>query len=394
VEPIYLDHSATTPVHPEVAGAMMSLFANHFANPSSIHREGRLAREAVEWGRGRVAGLVGADPCEIVLTSGGTEADNLAILGAAFGEKRGRNHIITSAIEHPAVLASCRHLEARGFDVTVLPVDGQGRVDPEGVAGAVTDRTFLVSIMHANNEIGTIQPLAEIGAISRARGVLFHTDAVQSAGKIPVAVDELGVDLLSIAGHKIYGPKGTGALFVRKGTALSAITFGGGQEGNLRHGTQNVPGIVGLGKACEIAARDLESQAVHLRRLRDLLEAKIRQEIEGVRVNGHPTERLPHLLSVSFAGISGESLVRQLDLRGVAASPGSACAAGEAHVSHVLEALGMDGEAAAGTVRFSLGRDNTEEEIGRTAAILKTLLGRRSSRGLSASGRQGERDEG
>lgn len=377
MEPIYLDHSATTPVHPEVLGAMMSFFANHFGNPSSIHRAGRLAREALDQARACIASLIGADPSEIVMTSGGTEADNLAILGAAFGEKQGRNHIITSAIEHPAVLSACRHLEERGFDVTYLPVDGHGRVDPGELSRAVTKKTFLVSIMHANNEIGTIQPLAQLSAIARMRGLLFHTDAVQSVGKIPVAVDELGVDLLSIAGHKIYGPKGTGALFVRKGTALSATTFGGGQEGSLRHGTENVPGIVGLGMACHIAARDLDSQEVRLRTLRDLLETMIRGEIEGVRVNGHPSERLPHLLSLSFAGTSGEALVRLLDLRGIAASAGSACTAGALHASPVLAALGLAGDQAAGTVRFSLGRDNTEEEICRTVSILKPLVSKR-----------------
>ena len=376
MEPIYLDHSATTPIHPQVLGAMMSFFANHFGNPSSIHREGRLARGAMEVARARVATLIGASPEEIVFTGGGTEADNLAVLGAAFAERQGRNHVITSAIEHPAVGNACRHLAERGFAVTFLPVDGYGRVNPEDVRRAVTDKTFLISVMQANNEVGTIQPLRAIGEITRERGLLFHADAVQAAGKIPVSVTELGVDLLSIAGHKIYGPKGTGALYIRKGTTLAPITFGGHQEGNLRHGTENVPGIVGLGMACEIAARDLADQTVHLRGLRDLLEAKILEEIPDVRVNGHRTERLPHLLSLSFAGVSGEKLVRQLDLRGIAVSAGSACAEGATHVSPVLTALGIPEELAAGTVRFSLGRDNREEEIGRTVSIVKTLVGK------------------
>jgi cysteine desulfurase len=374
MEPIYFDHSATTPIHPQVLGAMMSLFANHFGNPSSIHREGRLARAAVDDARSRVAALLGADPGEIVFTGGGTEADNLAVLGAAFAQQQGRNHIITSAIEHPAVANACRHLAQCGFAVTFLPVDREGRLNPEEVHRTLTDRTFLISVMLANNEIGTIQPLAEIGALARERGILCHTDAVQAVGKVPVAVAELGVDLLSLAGHKIYGPKGTGALYVRKGTVLAPITFGGHQEGGLRQGTENVPGIVGLGKACEIAGRELESQTAHLTGLRDLLERRIREEIPEVRVNGHGTYRLPHLLSLSFSGLSGEKLVRQLDLRGIAVSAGSACAEGSTSISPVLAALGVAREWAAGTVRFSLGRDNREEEIGRAVSILKPLV--------------------
>jgi cysteine desulfurase len=376
METIYLDHSATTPVHPEVLGAMMTCFAHHFGNASSIHREGRLARQAVEAARAQVATLIGADPTEIVFTGGGTEADNLAVLGVAYAEEQGRNHLITSAIEHHAVDNACRHLRRRGFEVTILPVDGQGRVSPESVAKAATDKTFLISLMHANNEIGTVEPLSEIGIIARAKGILLHTDAVQSVGKIPVRVDELGVDLLSLAGHKIYGPKGTGALYVRKGTALQPITFGGHQEGGLRSGTENVPGVVGLGKACQIAARDLEAQRAHLEGLRDLLATRIREGLPDAHVNGHPTERLPHLLSVSFYGISGEALVRELDLRGIAVSAGSACTAGSTHISSVLAALGMEEALAVGTLRFSMGRDNTAEEILQTAAILKKLVQR------------------
>jgi cysteine desulfurase len=355
---------------------MMSFFANHFGNPSSIHREGRIAREAVEKARARVAALIGASPAEIVFTGGGTEADNLAILGAALAEKGGRNHLIASTIEHHAVENACRHLAGCGFAVTFLPVDGEGRVNPDDLRKAATEKTLLVSIMHASNEIGTIQPLKDIGVITRERGILLHTDAVQSVGKIPVSVDDLGVDLLSLAGHKIYGPKGVGALYVRKGKALLPITFGGRQEGNLRNGTVNVPGVVGLGKACEIAARNLAAQMIHLQGLRDLLEAKVREEIPDVRVNGHPVERLPHLLSVSFAGISGEALVRELDLRGIAVSAGSACTAGSTRISHVLAALGMEEALAVGTLRVSMGRDNNPEEILLTASILKKLVNR------------------
>jgi cysteine desulfurase len=377
METIYLDHSATTPVHPEVLGAMMTYFGHHFGNASSIHREGRFAREAVEAARFQVAALIGADPAEIVFTGGGTEADNLAILGSAFAEQGGRNHIITTAIEHHAVENACRHLERQGFEVTWLPVDGQGRVSPESIEKAITAKTFLITVMHANNEIGTIEPLQEIGAVCRSKGILLHTDAVQSVGKIPVRVDELGVDLLSLAGHKIYGPKGTGALYVRRGTVLQPITFGGHQEGGMRHGTENVPGVVGLGKACQIALRDLDTQRAHLEGLRDLLLTKICEGIPDAHVNGHPNERLPHLLSLSFAGISGEALVRELDLRGVAVSAGSACTAGSTKISHVLAALGMEEALAVGTLRFSMGRDNTPAEVLQAASLLKKLVNRR-----------------
>jgi cysteine desulfurase len=387
MEHIYLDHSATTPVHPEVLAAMMSFFATHFGNPSSIHREGRFAREAVEDARVRVAALIGAAPAEIVFTGGGTEADNLAILGTALAEKGGRNHLVASAIEHHAVENVCRHLAGCGFAITFLPVDGEGRVNPDDLRKAVTEKTLLVSIMHANNEIGTIQPLKEIGAITRELGILLHTDAVQSVGKIPVSVEDLGVDLLSLAGHKIYGPKGVGALYVRKGAPIVPITFGGRQEGNLRNGTENVPGVVGLGKACEIAARDLAAQTIHLRGLRELLEEKVRDEIPDVMVNGHQVERLPHLLSISFAGISGEALVRELDLRGIAVSAGSACTAGSTRISHVLTALGMEEALAVGTLRFSVGRDNSPEEILLAASILKKLVNRHRGKGMPLNSR-------
>ncbi len=380
MEQIYFDHSATTPIHPEVLGAMMSLFANRFGNPSSIHREGRFAREAVETARRRVAALIGADPSEIVFTGGGTEADNLAVLGSAFAQRERKNHIITSAIEHPAVEQACRHLTERGFAVTFLPVDGEGRVDPDEVRRAITGRTFLITIMHANNEVGTIQPLREIGSIARERGIGFHTDAVQSVGKIPVAVANLGVDLLSIAGHKIQGPKGTGALYIRSGATLAPITFGGHQERGLRSGTENVPGIVGLGMACMIALRDLDAQGIRLQALRDELERRIRAEIPDIRMNGHPSERLPHLSSLSFAGVSGEALVRALDLRGIAVSAGSACAAGETRISPVLASLRVPEEFSVGTVRFSLGRGNTEEELDRVVPILKALVEKQRGR--------------
>ena len=374
MESIYLDHSATTPVDPKVLGAMMRYFGNHFGNPSSIHGFGQEARRAIEAARGQVASLIGADPEEIVFTGGGTEADNLALMGAAFAEASGRDHIITSAIEHHAVLHTCGHLEARGFRVTSLPVDDRGMVDPEAVREAVTDRTVLISIMHANNEIGTIEPIREIGYIARQRGIVMHTDAVQTVGKIPVRVDDLNVDLLSLAAHKLYGPKGTGALYVRRKTPLAPVLFGGRQEGGRRTGTENVPGIVGLGKACEIAARDLPFQMDRLNTLRNSLEKRIVGNIPDLAINGHPFRRLPHILSVSFRLLSGETIVRELDERGIAASAGAACMADVVTVSHVLVALNVPKEFAMGTVRFSLGRGNREAEISHAADVLKEIV--------------------
>jgi len=373
-EDIYLDHSATTPVDPEVLGAMMRYFAHHYGNPSSGHRFGREARQAVEMGREQVAALIGAEPGEIVFTGGGTEADNLAILGAAYAAGPHRNHIITSAIEHYAVLNTCKYLEGKGFSVTYLPVNGQGTVDPDDARRAMTDKTLLISIMHANNEIGTVEPLAEIAGAARQRGILVHTDAVQSAGKIPVGIDELGVDMLSLSGHKFYGPKGTGALYVRRGTNLAPIMLGGHQEGGRRTGTENVPGIVGLGKACELARRDLPWQMDRMLALRQQLEKLIVDKIPAARSNGHPFRRLPHVLSVSFRDVSGDAVVRELDRQGVAASAGAACTSGAVHISHVLAALEIPGDYAPGTVRFSLGKGNTEEQLLRAVDILADIV--------------------
>jgi cysteine desulfurase len=324
----------------------------------------------VEQARERVAGLLGAEPDEIVFTGGGTEADNLALLGMAWAREEGKDHVVTCAIEHPAVLNACRFLEGRGFRVTQVPVDGQGLLDPDDVRKALTDRTLLVSVMHGNNETGVLEPVAAVAAIARERGVLVHTDAVQTAGKIPFEVSDLGVDLLSIAGHKIHAPKGVGALYVRRGTRLGAAQFGGHQEGERRAGTENVPAIVGLGKACEIALRDM---AVHLDRLgslRDRLERSLLEGVEEVRVNTHQVHRLPHILNVSIRGIKGDELVKELDGRGIAVSAGAACGAGTVKISHVIEALGVPRDWAAGTVRFSLGKGNTQEEIDRAAAAV------------------------
>lgn len=374
MEGIYLDHSATTPADPEVLGAMMRYFANHFGNPSSIHRFGQEARRAVEESRVQVAALIGADPAEIVFTGGGTEADNMALTGTAFAETSGRNHIVTSAIEHHAVLNTCKYLETRGFVVTYLPVNNEGMVNSEDVQRALTERTLLVSIMHVNNEIGTIEPLSEIALMARERGVIVHTDAVQSVGKIPVHVNDLGVDLLSLTGHKLYGPKGTGALYIRRNTPIAPILFGGHQEGGRRTGTENVPGIVGFGKACEIAARDLPVQMDRMLGLRKRLEMQITQNIADVRVNSHSFRGIPHILSVSFRTVTGDAVVRELDRQGIAASAGAACTAETIRLSHVLEAMQIPKDIAMGTVRFSLGRGNTEAQIDRVAGILPDIV--------------------
>ncbi|MXZ74501.1 MAG: cysteine desulfurase NifS [Gemmatimonadetes bacterium] len=360
---IYLDHNATTPVRSEVFDVMEPFFKDRFGNASSIHRYGQDARAAVEEARARVAGLVNARPGEIYFTSGGTESDNLAIKGTAYARKAFGRHIITTNIEHSAVLNSCAFLEREGFEVTYLPVDEFGRVDPGQVEDALTDRTILVSIMHANNEIGTVQPVGEIGRIARLRGVCFHTDAVQSAGKLPVDVEAMGADLLSLSGHKIYGPKGVGAIYIRKGVEIEPTAHGGHHENDVRSGTENTVGIVGLGKAFELAAEERESEYRHLSGMRDALETRIRVEIEGVRVNGHPERRLPGTLNVSFPGAEGESLIMSLDIAGIAVSTGSACTSGAIEPSHVLLALGRDPRTALGSVRFSFGRDNSMEDV-------------------------------
>jgi len=374
MEAIYLDHSATTPADPEVLGAMMRYFANHFGNPSSIHCFGQEAKKAIEESRTQVAALIGADPAEIVFTGGGTEADNMALIGTAFAETSGRNHIITCAIEHHAVLNACKYLETKGFVVTCLPVDSGGLVNPEDVQRALTEKTLLVSIMHANNEIGTIEPLSEIAYMARERGVIVHTDAVQSVGKIPVNVNDLGVDLLSLAGHKYYGPKGTGALYIRRNTPISPILFGGHQEGGRRTGTENVPGIVGLGKACEIAARDLPGQMDRMLELRKRLEGQIVEKVADVRINGHVFRSLPHILSVSFRTITGDAVVRELDKQGIAASAGAACTSDTIQLSHVLAAMQIPKDIAMGTVRFSLGKGNTEAQIDHVIGVLQEII--------------------
>jgi len=360
---VYLDHCATTPLHPDVLTAMLPFLRDSFGNPSSIHTLGRKAREAVEEARGRVAALIGANASEIVFTSGGTEANNLAIQGVARARKDRGNHIVTSSIEHHAVIKTCQYLERNGFTVTYLPVDHHGIVNPEDVKKALTDKTILVSVMHANNEVGTIEPIHEIGRIVTERGIPFHTDAVQSAGKVPLNVKEMSVDLLSISAHKFYGPKGIGALYIREGIRIDPILYGGEQEKGIRSGTENVASVAGLGKACELARETVAVRMDEIRKMRDALQERLSAAVPGLTINGHPVSRLPNCLSVSVPGLIGETILRDLDARGIAVSSGSACTSHSVEISHVLSAMGLPEETAQGTVRLSLGIMNTPDEI-------------------------------
>ena len=360
---IYLDNAATTAVSPEVLTAMLPYFTECYGNPSSIHSTGRDAHKAVDAARRQVAAAINADPAEIYFTAGGSESDNWAIKGTAFAKKDKGNHIITTAIEHHAVLHTCQWLEKQGFEVTYLPVDENGLVSVEDVEKAITDKTILISIMAANNEIGTIEPIAEIGALARSKGILFHTDAVQAVGAIPLDVKAMNIDMLSMSGHKFHGPKGIGALYVRKGVRLDTLIAGGAQERGKRAGTENLPGIVGIGKAIEIATRDMEANAERMTRLRDKLIHGILEEIPDVRLNGHPTRRLPNNVNVSVRYIEGEALLLRLDLAGIAGSSGSACTSGSLDPSHVLLAIGLPHEIAHGSLRLTLGTDTTEADI-------------------------------
>ena len=373
---VYLDHNSTTPLRPEVTEAMLPYLGQLFGNASSVHAFGRDARVAVEEARETVAGAIGADPAEILFTSGGTESDNAAILGTAYSLRDKGKHIITSAVEHHAVLHTCRFLEENGFALTVLPVNSYGRVDPDDVRKAISTDTVLISIMHGNNEIGTLQPVAEISAIAREREVLLHTDAVQTFGKVDMDADALGVDLLSISAHKIYGPKGTGGLYIRPKTPFSPIFHGGAHESGRRPGTENVAGIVGFAKAIELAALERTQQAVHLNLLTRALWSGISSRIDRVRLNGHPTDRLPNTLNVSFFAAEGESLILSLDLDGVATSSGSACTSGTEEPSHVLMALGIEPRLAQSSVRFSFGRDNTMEDVDYVLEVLPPIVKR------------------
>jgi cysteine desulfurase len=371
---IYLDHSATSPVDPEVFEAMKPYFADSFGNASTLYSLGRDGRRAMESAREEVASIIGAETKEIIFTSGGTESDNIAIKGIAYKLKNKGNHIITSDIEHPAVDETCKYLEKNGFTVTFLPVYEDGIVKISDLEEAITDKTILITIMHANNEIGTIQPIKEIGAVAKEKGIIFHTDAVQTVGKIPVDVNELNVDLLSLSSHKLYGPKGVGALYVRKGVRLEPIMHGGGHERGIRPGTENVPGVVGLGKACKIAKENLESDAQLLTRLRDRLIDTVLEQNEDSFINGHRTNRLPNNANFRFTGIEGESLILHLDSKGIAASTGSACSSTKLEASHVLMAIGLKEVEAHGSLRISLGHENTEEDIDYTIIAIKEVV--------------------
>jgi cysteine desulfurase len=367
--PIYLDYNATTPVDPAVAQAMLPFLLEHHGNPSSRHGYGTAAKAGVDKGRAQVAALLGCRPSEIVFTSGGSESDNMAVLGAAHSAPAGRRHIVTTAVEHPAILETCRALEGEGFELTVVGVDRFGRVDPGEVERAVTPRTILISVMHANNEVGTIQPIAEIAAVARRHDVLLHTDAAQSIGKIPADVGALGVDFLTVAGHKLYAPKGIGALYVRSGRTLPKLIHGAGHESGRRAGTENVLGIVGLGMACELAAERLEASMAHGRLVRDRLWGILSGAIPDLRRNGDPVRCLPNTLSVGFRNIDAGALLSSIGGE-VAASPGAACHSAGVDISSVLRAMDVPLEYAMGTVRFSTGRGTTTEEIDRAAEIV------------------------
>jgi len=374
VRRIYLDYAATTPTHPEVVKAMLPYFTEAFGNPSSIYSCGQQAKGAIEESRTKIADLIGARDEEIVFTSGGTEADNFAIKGVASTRDTRGNHIITSPIEHHAVIETCKFLGRRGFSITHLPVDEYGLVDPDDIKKAITDKTILISVMHANNEIGTIEPIAEIGKIAREAGIYFHTDAVQTVGHIPINVDELGVDLLSISAHKLYGPKGVGALYIRKGTKLVSLVHGGEQERGRRAGTYNAPGIIGFGRAVELAQQEMNQEAERLTPLRDKLINGLLERIDHTRLNGHPQKRLPNNVNISVDFVEGESMCLGLDLAGICASTGSACASSTLEPSHVLLVTGLSPERAYGSLRFTLGKWTTEEEIDQALEVLPPLV--------------------
>lgn len=360
---IYFDHSATTPVLPEVVEVINKCFIQYYGNASEPHKPGREAKEILENSRTVIAQSLGAQPEEIIFTSGGTESDNLALFGVAEAYQKKGNHIITSEVEHPAVHMPLKKLARRGFKITYIPVDKYGIVDPEDVKKAITSKTILVSIMHANNIVGTIQPIEEIGEILREANIIFHTDAVQSYCSIETKVDKLNVDLLSISGHKIYGPKGVGALYIRKGTKIMPQVLGGGHEKGRRSGTENIPGIAGLARAVEIGQRDLHQKIEKITILRDYLRDELLKKIDDVRFNGHPTKRLPGNCNFSFKYIEGESIVLRLDNVGIAVSSGSACSSSSLKPSHTLIAMGLSAEEAAGSLRITLGFENTKEEV-------------------------------
>lgn len=371
---IYLDHAATTPVDPRVFSAILPYYKSKFGNASSLHRAGREAREAVEKARWVVAKSINASPHEIIFTSGGTESDNLAIKGVAYALRDKGRHLITSAIEHPAVLESFKALEREGFKVSYIPVNRDGIVDIGKIEELIRSDTILISVMHANNEVGTIQPIKEIGEIAEEHGVYLHTDAVQTMGKLPIDVEEMKVSLLSISGHKIYGPKGVGALYIREGVKIEPILHGGGHEGGLRSGTENVPGIVGLSIAADIAVKEQDETVNRIRYLRDRLIGEVLEQIPSSMLTGHPVERLPNNAHFCFPGIEGEALVLALSEEGIAASTGSACSSKKKEPSHVLLAMGLDPIAARGSLRLTLGKWNDESEINYAIRVITRVV--------------------
>jgi cysteine desulfurase len=370
----YLDYAATTPMRSEVAEAMRPYFTEAFGNPSTIYSYGLEAKGAVEAARTKVARLINAREEEIVFTSGGTEADNYALIGTAYAAEGKKDHIITSAIEHHAILETAKFLETRGFKVTYLPVDKYGIVNPDDVKKAITAKTVLISVMHANNEIGTVEPVEQIGSVAREAGVYFHTDAVQTAGHIPVDVEKIGTSLLSISAHKLYGPKGVGILYVRKGTRITPLIHGGEQEKGRRSGTENVPGIVGLGTAAELAQGELEQEVVRIRQLRDRLVDGIKEKITDIKFNGHPETRLPNNINICVAYVEGESMALNLDLEGVCASTGSACSSASSEPSHVLSAIGVPPEISHGSLRFTLGKWTNGQDVDRVLEVLPRIV--------------------
>ncbi|MDD5680793.1 MAG: cysteine desulfurase NifS [Candidatus Omnitrophica bacterium] len=372
---IYLDHNATTPVNPEVMEEMLPYFGKEYGNASSLHSFGRYAREAVENARQEVARLIGpVEAVDIVFTSGGTESDNFAIKGAAYALKDKGRHIITGRTEHHAVLNACEFLAKNGYEITYVSVDEHGLLNIDELKKAIRPDTILISIMFANNEVGTIGPVKEIAAIAHGKGILFHTDAVQALGKLPIDAEETGIDLLSVSAHKIYGPKGIGAIYISKKAKITPFMHGGHHERNRRAGTENVPGIVGFGKACQLAGKYMEKENKRLLELRDRLWTGISKNIEDVKMNGHPAKRLSNTLNVSFKYVEGESVLLNLDLKGIAASSGSACTSGSLEPSHVLSAMGVEPATAQGSVRFSLGSQNTEAEIDRVIKELPPII--------------------
>ncbi|MDL1892524.1 cysteine desulfurase [Sphingobacteriales bacterium CHB3] len=382
---VYLDHTATTPLDERVFEAMRPYFSEAFGNASSVHSFGREAKSALEKARETIAKAIGAQSGEVFFTSGGTESDNFAIRGIAKASlKKGKNHIITSAAEHPAVLEPCEMLREEGFDVTVLPVDANGIVSPDQVKQAITGKTCLVTIMHANNEVGSISPIKEIAEAVHEKGLPLHTDAVQTPGKIPLNVAELGVDLVTLSAHKLYGPKGIGALYVKKGTELEPMLHGGGQERGKRPGTENVPLAVGFAKAVELAVSEMEVEMKRLATIRDNLQSAISNQFPSAIINGHPTERLPNILNISFDSskiqLEGEMLVMNMDLEGIAVTSGSACTSGSMQPSHVLLAMGRDGKTARATLRFAFGKSNTTEDVEYVVAKLRHVISRMAGR--------------